>query len=196
MSSPSRFAGSITVSFIGRVMRPPGGSSSTSIHFQSHSGFGSIVRPIASTPGGIRRPSALVVFEVKYQDFVAPAPADSLVFPLDDVIDVHANVAAIEQPTVFSQFTSLVSGLLSSARSRRHRPKPAASPRWSVAKSNTSRRRGQPRGRMGREGEAAMTEATETSKRHPNPGRNAKLRNPTNLPRILTPRTSDRATGH
>jgi hypothetical protein len=56
--------------------------------------------------------------------------------------------ATVEQPTVFSQFTSLVSGLLSSTRSRSHRPKPAASPRWSVAKSNTSRRRGQPRGRM------------------------------------------------
>src|SRR6266545_3279562 len=51
MSLPSRFAGSITASFIGRVMRPLGGRSSTSIHFQSHSGSGSIVRPIASTPG-------------------------------------------------------------------------------------------------------------------------------------------------
>jgi hypothetical protein len=51
MSSPSRFAGSITASFIGRVMRLLGGRSSTSIHFQSHSGSGRIVRPIASTPG-------------------------------------------------------------------------------------------------------------------------------------------------
>jgi hypothetical protein len=51
MSLPSRFAGSITASFIGRVMRPLGGRSSTSIHFRSHSGSGSIVRPIASTPG-------------------------------------------------------------------------------------------------------------------------------------------------
>jgi hypothetical protein len=37
MSLPSRSAGSITASFIGRVMRPLGGRSSTSIHFQSHS---------------------------------------------------------------------------------------------------------------------------------------------------------------
>src|SRR6266542_3861637 len=51
MSLPSRFAGSITASFIGQKMRPLGGSSSTSIHFQSPSGSGSIVRPIASTPG-------------------------------------------------------------------------------------------------------------------------------------------------
>src|SRR4029450_11315295 len=51
MSLPSRFAGSTTASFIGREMRPLGGRSSTSIHFQSHSGSGSIVRPIASTPG-------------------------------------------------------------------------------------------------------------------------------------------------
>ena len=116
----------------------------------------------------------MVVFEVKYQDFVAPAPADSLLFPLDDVIDVDAAAAAIEQPTVFSQFTSLVSGLLSSARSRRHRPKPAASPRWSVASPTRAAVEANPEGEWHRpEGEAAMTEATEMSKRDPNPGRNA-----------------------
>src|SRR5262249_10128374 len=48
---PSRFAGSITASFIGPVMKQDGGKSSTSIHFQSHSGSGSIVKPIASAPG-------------------------------------------------------------------------------------------------------------------------------------------------
>ena len=40
-SSPSRFAASITASFIARAMRQDGGGGSTSIRFQSRSGFGS-----------------------------------------------------------------------------------------------------------------------------------------------------------
>ena len=46
----SRFAESITASYIGPVMRQPGGTSSTSIHFQWRSSSGSKVRRILPQP--------------------------------------------------------------------------------------------------------------------------------------------------
>jgi hypothetical protein len=108
MSLPSRFAGSITASFIGRVMRPLGGRSSTSIHFQSHSGSGSIVRPIASTPGR----------NCKTDQRRCRRGRDR------------------EAGLLLSVYVPSISGLLSSVcstRSRSHRPKAAASPRGLVA---------------------------------------------------------------
>jgi hypothetical protein len=90
----------------------------------------------------------------------------------------------MEKPAFFSQFTSqafqacLVVSV--GTRSRSHRPKAAASPRGLVAKSNRSRT---PTAN-GTSAKAKLKRAKDGA----NPGRNAELREPTNPPRILTPR--------
>src|SRR6266511_912124 len=139
MSLPSRFAGSITASFIGRVMRPLGGRSSTSIHFQSHSGSGSIVRPIASTPGR----------NCKADQRRCRRGRDR------------------EAGLLLSVYVPGISGLLSgvcSTRSRSHRPKAAASPRGLPSPTRAAIEANPDREWHLREGEAAMTVPIETSR--------------------------------
>jgi hypothetical protein len=139
MSLLSRFAGSITASFIGRVMRPLGGRSSTSIHFQSHSGSGSIVRPIASTSGRNCKADQRRCRRGRYR----------------------------EASLFLSVYVPSISSLL-------HRPKALPAPGgWLPSPTRAAIKANPDREWHLREGEAAMTEP---------------MRDPTNPPRILTPR--------